>query len=226
MAKDPAFLFYPDLFLTGTTFMSNEDIGLYIKLLCYQHQHGGLINKESFNSLVQDKTLLRSKFIETDVGFYNEKLTIEMEKRNKKSNNMSQTAKKVWEERKNIQLHSKINANVKDIDTFVNNNDTFVIQPKDRNRDISIILKGSDLFKKLTDSENWMDMTCKAFALPWSKEKNYQYIVSGLRMFIAQLEATEGINKSETEIKRHFINWFRIQIDKDPELIRVKNIKK
>ena len=84
--KDPAFLFYPSDFLTGTMFLNNEQIGIYIRLLCSQHQHGGLIDKLSFNSLVANNELLRSKFIETEHGFYNERLATEMDKRNKKSN--------------------------------------------------------------------------------------------------------------------------------------------
>ena len=100
MAKDPAFLFYPSDFLTGTMFMTNEQIGIYIRLLCSQHQHGGIIDKDSFNALVGSNILIKNKFIETDTGFYNERLTIEMEKRNKKSNNMSETAKDVWRKRK------------------------------------------------------------------------------------------------------------------------------
>ena len=50
MAKDPAFLFYTSDFLTGTMFMTNEQVGIYIRLLCSQHQHGGIIDKISFNS--------------------------------------------------------------------------------------------------------------------------------------------------------------------------------
>ena len=40
--KDPAILFYPEVFIMGTIFMSDEEVGKYIRLLCYQHQHGGL----------------------------------------------------------------------------------------------------------------------------------------------------------------------------------------
>ena len=82
MAKDPAFLFYPSDFLTGTMFMTNEQIGIYIRLLCSQHQHGGIIDKDSFNALVGGFNLIKNKFIETETGFYNERLTIEMDKRN------------------------------------------------------------------------------------------------------------------------------------------------
>lgn len=130
--KDPAFLFYPSDFITGTMFMSNEQIGIYIKLLCVQHQHGGLIDKASFNAMVGNNDLLKQKFIESETGFYNERLAVEMEKRNKKSNNLSETAKKVWAERKAekdtivIQSYNKSNKKVK-------KKDTIVIQPINRN---------------------------------------------------------------------------------------------
>lgn len=136
MSKDPAFLFYPSDFLTGTMFMSNDQLGIYIRLLCSQHQHGGIISKPAFNSLVKDDELIRTKFIETETGYYNERLTIEMEKRNKKSNNMSETAKLVWERRKEqqntiaLQKQSKRNTKVK-------KNDTNVIQTVNVNEDIN-----------------------------------------------------------------------------------------
>jgi len=111
MAKDPAFLFYPSDFLTGTMFMSHEQIGIYIRLLCSQHQHGGVIDKISFNSLVGNNEIVRTKFIEIDLGFYNQRLADEMEKRNKKSNNISKAVKEVWEKRKESNaIPSKNNA--------------------------------------------------------------------------------------------------------------------
>jgi uncharacterized protein YdaU (DUF1376 family) len=99
--KDPAFLFYSSDFLTGTMFFSNEQTGIYIRLLCSQHQHGGMIDKIVFNSLVKDDAVLKSKFIETDIGFYNERLAKEMELRCKKSTNISIAVKEVWNKRRN-----------------------------------------------------------------------------------------------------------------------------
>ena len=137
MAKDPAFLFYPSDFLTGTMFMTNEQIGVYIRLLCSQHQHGGIIDKDSFNALVGNNLLIKNKFIESETGFYNERLTIEMEKRNKKSNNMSETAKDVWRKRKE-QKQYKSKKNEYNCNTNVKENDTIVIQTVNRNEDINI----------------------------------------------------------------------------------------
>jgi|GEM_PF-2987034 len=42
--KDPAFLFYTKDFQSGTQDMSCEEVGAYIRLLMYQHQHGFIPN--------------------------------------------------------------------------------------------------------------------------------------------------------------------------------------
>lgn len=42
MAKAPAFQFYPGDFLTGTTLMTNAEVGLFIRLLCLQAEHGSV----------------------------------------------------------------------------------------------------------------------------------------------------------------------------------------
>ena len=97
MAKDPAFLFYPQDFIMGCLFMTNEEVGIYIRLLSAQHQQGGLINKNNFNATVGDHKLVRDKFIETEDGFYNERLMKEIVKRTKKSSNLSANAVKRWD---------------------------------------------------------------------------------------------------------------------------------
>lgn len=98
MAKDPAFPFYTQDFITGTMFMSNEQVGIYIRLLCAQHQHGGFISKNAFESMVgKENGIIREKFIECEDGFYNARLMKEMVKRRKKSCNLSANALKRWE---------------------------------------------------------------------------------------------------------------------------------
>ena len=90
-------MFYSQDFIMGTILMTNEQIGIYIKLLCFQHQHGGLINKLSFNELIGSHQVIKEKFIETDDGFFNKRLADEMVKRSKKSTNLSANARKRWE---------------------------------------------------------------------------------------------------------------------------------
>ena len=82
MAKDPAFLFYPGDFGTGTQFFSDEQVGKYMRLLMAQHQHGHLTeNQVIFICKSYDKDIM-SKFSKDDRGlWYNQRLEIEMEKR-------------------------------------------------------------------------------------------------------------------------------------------------
>jgi len=93
MAKDPAFLFYSSDFLTGTILLTNEQKGIYITLLCIQHQHGGIIDKESFNIATEKHEIIKKKFKENKHGFYNERLREESLKRinycKSRSNNKS-----------------------------------------------------------------------------------------------------------------------------------------
>lgn len=46
MAKDPAFLFFPNDFLSDVVLMSDEQIGKYIKLKCFQHKKGRLSEED------------------------------------------------------------------------------------------------------------------------------------------------------------------------------------
>lgn len=81
--KDPAFLFYPSDFLTGTMAMPFEERGKYITLLCFQHQSGRM-SEETIRFLVGSfSDMLRLKFSVDENGlFYNDRLEIEIEKRN------------------------------------------------------------------------------------------------------------------------------------------------
>jgi len=117
LAKDPAFLFFPEAFITGTMGMSSAEKGDYVILLCIQHQQGGLIPKPTFASMAGDSSFIRSKFIETEEGWFNVRLMEEIEKRQRTSTNMSENAKIRWakykEKKENataMQLHSKCNA--------------------------------------------------------------------------------------------------------------------
>jgi len=82
MAKDPAVLFYTSDFMMGTSTMTNEQVGMYIRLLCIQHQ-SKFISEEDMNFIcpTHDKKVL-SKFIKNlDGTYYNDRMKIEAEKR-------------------------------------------------------------------------------------------------------------------------------------------------
>jgi uncharacterized protein YdaU (DUF1376 family) len=114
MSKDPAFLFYSSDFLTGTMFWSNEQVGLYVRMLCAQHQHGGRIDTNVLRTQCDGITnghLVYAKFKHDEQGSYNERLQIEMEKRAAKSVKAALSVQKRWDKEKKSEQYER-NTNV------------------------------------------------------------------------------------------------------------------
>lgn len=95
MAKDPAFLFYSEKFLTGVLTMNFEDRGKYITILALMHQQGRM-NEETIRFLVGSiSDNLRNKFkVDEQGNWYNEKLEEEAEKRKKFAESRKENGKK------------------------------------------------------------------------------------------------------------------------------------
>src|SRR3990167_8377881 len=82
MAKDPAFLFYFQDFLVGTSFMTLEEIGAYIKLLCFQAAKGPLSEVDILKKIPTPIwQAICCKFVCKDGMYVNERLFKEIEKR-------------------------------------------------------------------------------------------------------------------------------------------------
>jgi len=98
MSEDPAILLYTSDFLTGTIDLTESQVGKYIRLLCIQHQkENNEIPKEYFNEKVGCDNILRSKFIETDTGFYNKRMRKETDKRKAFSDSRRKNISKRYE---------------------------------------------------------------------------------------------------------------------------------
>jgi hypothetical protein len=84
MAKDPAVLFYYESFMVGTQYMSDEDVGKYIRILCYQFDKGHM-PLELVLSICKASEMpvsIKNKLKIDDSGlYYNERADIEKEKR-------------------------------------------------------------------------------------------------------------------------------------------------
>jgi uncharacterized protein YdaU (DUF1376 family) len=86
MAKDPAFLFYPNDYIGGTLGMTLEEKGAYMELLILQFNKGHFTIEQaqkllngSFEKLWP---VVKEKFEEDETrGFFNERLEIEKDKR-------------------------------------------------------------------------------------------------------------------------------------------------
>lgn len=97
MAKDPAFLFYSSDFLTGTAFLSNDQVGMYIRALCHIHQQGHLTEKQLKHICGGYDDDVFSKFSIDENGlFFNERLESEIIKRRKHSEKQRENILKRW----------------------------------------------------------------------------------------------------------------------------------
>ena len=87
MSKDPAVLFYYEAFSNGTQFMTDDEAGKYIRILCYQFDKGHLskelvlrISKASAFEKVPKNIVDKLKIDENGL-YFNERADIEKEKR-------------------------------------------------------------------------------------------------------------------------------------------------
>ena len=222
--KDPAFLFYSSDFLTGTMFMTNEQVGIYIRLLCSQHQHGGMIDKVAFQSLANNHDIIKSKFIETDEGFYNARLMEEMAIRNQKSNNLSKAAKDTWEKRKNtivqksdtivLQKHNKSTQKR-------NKSNTIVIRPENENEVVNYFIDNGykeDIGKKAFkyyETANWHDASGKKI-LNWKQKMQAVWFKDENKITTTQPTADfDPVEDARREYcKKHGLNYDELRSNK------------
>ena len=93
--KDPAFLFYTNDFDSGTKFLTNEQLGIYVRVLMAQHQHGRLTEKQILFIMGKMDEDVILKFKKDDKGLYfNERLENEIERRKSFSNSRRENVKK------------------------------------------------------------------------------------------------------------------------------------
>ena len=82
MAKDPAFLFYPNDWLGGTLGMTFEEKGAYIELLMMQFNRGHMKESMIIQVVGDNWNFIKNKFIQDDAGlWYNVRLESEQLKR-------------------------------------------------------------------------------------------------------------------------------------------------
>jgi len=100
--KDPAVLFYTQDFITGTLLMTDEQRGKYILLLCLQHQNGKLTERDMLKICGKKDEDIWCKFFQENGYFYNKRMLLESEKRNKFSERQRERIQKYWDEKKEM----------------------------------------------------------------------------------------------------------------------------
>lgn len=209
-SKDPAFLFYSSDFLTGTMFMSHDQVGRYIRLLCAQHQRGRLSREEMLAIAGEEDPQIFEKFLTDETGrYYNERLESEMIRRRTHSEKQRARVSKRWAEP----------AQKEPIDTAV-------LPDRYQSDTGSIPLPGNTFYSTETENEtiskeggmgggfSW-DTARRSFLAsdPWkiqfmtAKKIGKEALEESMRVFIQDIELRAEF-KPLKELYGHFTNWY------------------
>lgn len=153
MAKDPAFPFYTNDFDSKTKFFTNEQVGMYLRLLMAQHQHGHLTKEQmTFICGRYDKDVF-AKFQPDDDGlFFNDRLDAEIDKRKKysESRKINRNSSK-----KNLKEESETTHD----STYVNHMSTHMDNDNEKDNGIKIkkeSLSKNEIFEQLFTDQRFV----------------------------------------------------------------------
>jgi uncharacterized phage protein (TIGR02220 family) len=115
--KDPAVLFYPESYIVGTRFMTYEQKGKYMDLLCFQHQQGHLSEEDMLAICGEYDARIFSKFEIDDEGkYFNRRMEIEKEKRQRYTSAMKANGEKGGRPKQNQSDNQQVNQSVSQSD--------------------------------------------------------------------------------------------------------------
>jgi uncharacterized protein YdaU (DUF1376 family) len=196
MAKDPALLFYTSDFLTETFFMSNEEKGQYITLICLQHQFGYLSKNDLTKIVNPASEKVLEKFVEIDGKFYNLKTKEEAERRRAYS-----------ESRKKNRQKTDNQSNGKNISKSYEKHmetETVTITDTLTNKEGGMGGDFETQKKYFLNDDAWKYKLCSA------KNISKNEIEQLMEIFITDIELKQDF-KSNKELKSHFTNWFNLK---------------
>ena len=224
--KNPAVLFYTSDFITGTLFMTNEEVGAYIRVLCMQHQKGHLTEEEIlqickkneiFSSIIvhfkQDKKGL----------YYNKRMDKEIDKRQKYSesrarnrSNPNKDMKNISSTYENISKTYEVHMENENEDENINENNILDLYMNTINSNISSIE-----YEKLNNYINIFknDLRIIKYAIEYCKmykAYNINYLCKILNNWeksgyktLEQIKEQEKVHKSnENNISNEYIELF------------------
>lgn len=129
MKKSPAFNFYSSDFLTSTTFWTNEQVGAYIRLLCYQHQFETL-TLEQIKKITNDEEVISKFKVDKKGRYFNTRLKQEMDKKREHCEKQRENILKRWGKK------GDTNVDTKNIPSYKNGKDLVI--PLENENEIEI----------------------------------------------------------------------------------------
>lgn len=174
--KDPAVLFYFQDFLVGTEFMTDEETGKYIRILCHQADKGALSKvqlKRICRGEVPEAIMAKLK-IDDNGNYYQQRMKIEKEKREKHCEHQRENANKRWNK-------DECDGNATAM-PLLNENENI-------NRDIIELYNNVVIFfdencrpKTETQKKNWYDTLDKLMRIDGHSPDHIQNIIKRTRM--------------------------------------------
>ena len=180
--------------------MSNEQVGMYIRLLCYQHQKGKLTEKDMLAICPNRDEDVWGKF-DLEGGFYvNKRMYEEAEKRKNFIEKQKDRSNKRWKK-----------DDATDIPRDMPRQSLLENENENENTKIKEGGMGGDLWmdhkRMFLEDGGWQFKFCTAKSL--SKDELDEY----MRIFIEDIELKSDY-KVKKELQRHFTNWFNLNKNK------------
>ena len=125
MAKDPAFLFYPGDYVSGTMGMTFEEKGAYMDLLMLQFNRGHMNTHMIQHTVGHLWEQVKCKFIQDDLGlWYNVRLDVEKDKRKtfteSRRNNMKPKDKPSYEAPYETHMQHHMDSHMENVNENIN----------------------------------------------------------------------------------------------------------
>lgn len=221
MPKDPAFLFYPNDFDCATKFFTNEQVGIYLRLLIAQFQYGRIPEKHMNQICKTYDEDIFAKFLRDDNGsYYNQRLEDEIVKRKNYSESRRKNRQNKEKKDTNISLsydeHME-NENIDSINTVKNTN-TDTRKEKEKNK------KEKEKFNSFPLPEDIGEIpsikiqaSIEAIYLTKRIKVDEERVRKMWDVF--KIQNLDGKNwyANENKIHSHFINWVKNQTFKADE---------
>jgi hypothetical protein len=222
--KSPAILFYTSDFLTGTFFMTNEETGMYIRLLCMQHQKGHL-SESDMNNVCSTHENVRSKFIKDKQGnFYNERMENEIIRRenfcksrslsrlgagsdNKNNKKRTINVRKTHDEHTDndnnsihIEIETKYNVYYDEQIKFSNNDENYI-------KFVSILFGDNPAKIKLENVLKMKDQcSFEQFKTIMAYKQEHRISLSD---YLTRMNNWKDLNKKNSVLQSTLLNWIR-----------------
>lgn len=206
MAKDPAFLFYPNDYIGGTMGMTFEEKGAYIELLMLQFNRGHMTTHMIGQCVGQIWDKIKSKFIQDENGlWYNERLDLEKSRRSQytKSRNNNRGGKNQYSKSIEVgHMTTHMTGHMENENENVNEDINSNIEKK-------VGFFKQDEFNELPEQYQRSIIEQMKIQKQTTIEKNV--VISMWEIFKTQNLTGDKFYNNRNEVYRHFTNWIKGQ---------------